>query len=144
MLFFSGLGSWVAGRLFWIERGLALALGGVGIWLILSFFCLNSFLSAFLSSPVLLKCALLLVVLAPVSFALGMPFSLGLSRLKAEGGMVPWAWALNGAFSVVATPLANLLANSTGYSLLLWLSLGLYLIVYLFFPKLGTSRRAMK
>ncbi len=144
MLFFSGLGSWAAGRLFWIERGLALALGGVGIWLILCFFGLNGFLSAFLSSPVLLKCALLLVVLAPVSFALGMPFSLGLSRLKSEGGMVPWAWALNGAFSVVATPLANLLANSTGYSLLLWLSFGLYLIVYLFFSKLGTSRGAMK
>jgi hypothetical protein len=144
MLFFSGLGSWVAGRLFWVERGLTLALAGTGIWLVFSFLGLNGLLSAFLSSPVLLKCALLLAVLAPVSFALGMPFSLGLSRLKAEGGMVPWAWALNGAFSVVATPLANLLANSAGYSLLLGLSFGLYLIVFLFFPKLGTSTGAMK
>jgi hypothetical protein len=86
-----------------------------------------------------LKCLVLLGVLAPVSFALGLPFSLGLSRLKSEGGMVPWAWALNGAFSVVATPLANLLANSTGYSLLLGLSLGLYLLVFLVFSKLGQS-----
>ena len=144
MLFFSGLGSWAAGRLKRVERGLAWALAGAGFWLVLTWLGLTGFLSAFLSSPAPLKCVLLLVVLAPVSFALGMPFSLGLSRLRSEGGMVPWAWALNGAFSVVATPLANLLANSTGYSLLLGLSLGLYLLVFLVFPKLGHSMGATK
>ena len=142
MLFFSGLGSWAAGRLKDPQKGLAWALAGAGLWLIFSLIGLTGLLSAYLSSPMTLKCLVLLGVLAPVSFALGLPFSLGLSRLKSEGGMVPWAWALNGAFSVVATPLANLLANSTGYSLLLGLSLGLYLVVFLVFSKLGHSTGA--
>ena len=29
-------------------------------------------------------------------------------------GLLPWAWGLNGAFSVVATPLANLIAREVG------------------------------
>ena len=53
------------------------------------------------------------LLLAPVSVALGLPFPLGLSRMG-HGGFLPWAWGLNGAFSVVATPLANLIAIKVG------------------------------
>ena len=35
-------------------------------------------------------------------------------RAPAHGAVLPWAWGLNGAFSVVATPLANLLAREWG------------------------------
>jgi hypothetical protein len=41
---------------------------------------------------------------------------------------------LNGAFSVVATPLANLLAIGAGYHWLLLLSLALYGLAFLAFP----------
>ena len=52
---------------------------------------------------------------APVSVALGLPFPLGLAR-TGRRAFLPWAWGLNGAFSVVATPLANLIARQDGYS----------------------------
>ena len=55
----------------------------------------------------------MLALLAPVSLALGLPFPLGLARMG-RGGFLPWAWGLNGAFSVVATPLANLIALQGG------------------------------
>jgi len=141
MLFFSGLGSWAVGRMDEGQRPKALtfALGGAGLWLLFALGGLTPLLSASISWPTPLKCALLTGLLAPVSFALGMPFSLGLSRLKDRGEWIPWAWALNGAFSVVATPLANLLANGWGYSPLLALSLGLYLVVFVTFKKLGNS-----
>ena len=69
-------------------------------------------------------------VVAPVSVALGLPFPLGLARAGASSGaLLPWAWALNGAFSVVATPLANLIAVQSGFDRLLVLAAVLYVIV---------------
>ena len=74
-----------------------------------------------------------IVLVAPVSLALGLPFPLGLSQ-AGTGGMLPWAWALNGAFSVVATPLANLIARDAGYSWVLICGAILYVVALITFP----------
>ena len=88
---------------------------------------------ATLGWPWLARVGLLLAVLAPVSLALGLPFPLGLSRLG-NGGALPWAWGLNGAFSVVATPLANLIAREAGISRLLLAAALLYALALACFP----------
>jgi hypothetical protein len=75
---------------------------------------------AILDWPWALRVAMLVLILAPISIALGFPFPLGLDRFQQEGpALLPWAWALNGAFSVVATPLANLIGHGIGLSALL-------------------------
>src|SRR6185437_14802239 len=51
-----------------------------------------------------------------------------------EGALLPWAWALNGAFSVVATPLANLLARGWGFSAVLLVAAGFYAVALLTMP----------
>jgi len=72
---------------------------------------------------------------APVSLALGLPFPLGLARAgSAGGGVLPWAWGLNGAFSVVATPLANLIAVQFGFDRVLLIAALLYVVTYLAYP----------
>jgi hypothetical protein len=63
-----------------------------------------------------------------------MPFPLGLSRLGG-GAALPWAWGLNGAFSVAATPLANLIATEAGHAWLLYAAMILYIIAIVAFPK---------
>jgi hypothetical protein len=79
-------------------------------------------------------------LIAPVSVALGLPFPLGLARAGASGSaLLPWGWALNGAFSVVATPLANLLAVHEGFNLVLMLAFALYAIVLLTFSSFRKS-----
>ena len=71
-----------------------------------------------------------------ISLALGFPFPLGLDRFQKEGaGLLPWAWALNGAFSVVATPLANLLGHGAGLSWLLAAAIVCYLGAGIAWPK---------
>ena len=65
--------------------------------------------------------------------ALGLPFPLGLNR-AGTGGFLPWAWGLNGAFSVVATPLANLIARESGFSRVLLCAAILYGIALVTFP----------
>ena len=77
----------------------------------------------------------MLLLIAPVSVALGLPFPLGLNR-AGTGGFLPWAWGLNGAFSVVATPLANLIAREAGFSRVLLCAAILYGIAVVTFPAL--------
>jgi hypothetical protein len=62
-----------------------------------------------------------------------MPFPLGLGT-AGTGGFLPWAWGLNGAFSVLATPLANLIAREAGFSRVLLCAAILYGIAVVTFP----------
>lgn len=56
------------------------------------------------------------LALAPLGFFMGMPFPLGLARLRGRSPFyVPWAWGVNGAASVIASVLASLLALSFGF-----------------------------
>ena len=107
---------------------------------------LDPLLQALLGWPLPLKVAVLVVLSAPLGVALGSPFPLGLTLFRGKNShFLPWAWSLNGSFSVVATPLANLLAVSAGYKLVLFVSLFLYIIVYLAFPAAeGPQPRQLK
>jgi hypothetical protein len=58
--------------------------------------------------------------LAPLAFLMGMPFPFGLAWLEsAAPRLVPWAWAVNGCASVVASVLAAILALSLGFTAVL-------------------------
>lgn len=134
MLVFSGLGSLFADRLYGASaRAIALASMVALLWIAACLFGLRPLMLATLSQPWWGRAALVLAVCAPVSLALGLPFPLGLARLGG-GGMLPWAWALNGAFSVVATPLANLTAREAGYDRVLFYAGLLYVLALITFP----------
>jgi hypothetical protein len=140
MLVFSGLGSMAADRLATApRRAIALAcLVAVG-WCAAALAGLQPVILATLDLPWIIRATLVLAVLVPVSLALGLPFPLGLAR-TGSGGMLPWAWGLNGAFSVVATPLANLIAREAGFSRVLLSAAVLYVIALVTFPAARKSR----
>ena len=144
MLIFSGLGSFHAGRyLHRPKKGLALACALVFVWIVLAYPFLDTILLTSLGLPFVLKCALTALLIAPLAFALGFPFPLGLYQFRGpRADFLPWAWSLNGAFSVVATPLANLLAVAAGYKMLLILSLVFYAIVLMTLPPAQTSKQS--
>ncbi len=134
MLIFSGFGSMATQRAGADPRravGVVCAL--ILLWCVALALGLQPLILATLAWPWMLRLALLLLLLAPGSVALGMPFPLGLSR-AGGGGLLPWAWGLNGAFSVVATPLANLIAREAGLSRVLLSACVLYGIAWLAFP----------
>ncbi len=136
MLIFSGMGSYVSSAyLAQPKKGVALASLVILSWIGLAIFFLDSLLLAFLTLSFAAKCVLVILLLAPLSFALGFPFPLGLFLFRGKrSNFLPWAWSLNGAFSVISTPLANLLAVTAGYKLLLFASLVLYAMVLVMFP----------
>ncbi|HET9019849.1 MAG TPA: hypothetical protein VFN46_09690, partial [Acetobacteraceae bacterium] len=134
MLVSSGLGSMASAR-FGARPALAAAVaaGMVAAWCAIMFACLQPLLLACVGLSFALRVAVVLAMTAPVSFALGMPFPLGLA-LTGAGPFLPWAWAVNGAFSVVATPLANLIARQEGFSRVLLVALLLYVIAAVAVP----------
>jgi hypothetical protein len=140
MLVFSGVGSMAADRLAAApRRAITLACLVVVAWCGLLLVGLQPVILATLDYPWLARAAFVLAVLAPASLALGLPFPLGLAH-TGSSGFLPWAWGLNGAFSVVATPLANLIAREAGFSRVLLCAAVLYVIALVMFPATRTNR----
>ncbi|MDE2006568.1 MAG: hypothetical protein KGI51_08385, partial [Rhodospirillales bacterium] len=136
MLIASGAGALLSGRLAGRDRlALALAACGIAAWVLAALAGLRPTLLAAIAWPYAARVALLAVAILPIGFVLGLPFPLGLARLAGRGRLLPWAWGLNGAFSVLATPLAALIAREAGYSRVLFAALLLYGVAALSFPR---------
>jgi hypothetical protein len=134
MLIFSGVGSFFSNRFAPApHRGVWLACIVVTAWATLLLLALPAAMLAGDGLPYLLRCTLVIFAIAPVSVALGLPFPLGLGEVS-EGSFLPWAWGLNGAFSVVATPLANLIARNFGFHAVLAAAVFMYIVAATTFP----------
>jgi len=136
VLVFSGLGSWRSARLQGNRRrGLLQGVVVIAASLLFLIFGLDPLMRACIGLPLGLRIAISAALMAPLSFALGRPFALGTSSLGGySDSLIPWAWAINGAFSVLATPLANILSVTTGWDVVLVLALALYGTTLLSFP----------
>ena len=75
------------------------------------------------------RIAVAIATLVPLGVVLGIPMPAGI-RLLAERApqMVPWAWGMNGAFSVVGATLAIFIAMNWGFQITLFAASGSYLI----------------
>ncbi len=132
MLIGSGVGSFFAGRFAAAPgQGVRLAVTIVAAWAVFLFVC-PAPVGWGLLSP-LARGTMVVAVMAPVSVAMGLPFPLGLSA-QLEPAVLPWSWALNGAFSVVATPLANLVLRNNGLHAVLAVAIAMYVLAACSFP----------
>ncbi|MGD2207754.1 MAG: hypothetical protein PVH17_13345, partial [Anaerolineae bacterium] len=112
VLLFSGLGSLATPR---FSRRWMLALLVVAIPLYP--LGLPVLFRALLGAPLAVRLLATGLSLAPLGFLMGMPFPRGLAWLRERApGLVPWAWAVNGCTSVLASILAAVIALSMGFS----------------------------
>ena len=66
--------------------------------------------------PDAVRIALCVGLIAPLAFAMGMPFPRGVARLaECAPVLIPWAWGVNACASVVAAILAAVLAIHIGF-----------------------------
>ncbi len=76
-----------------------------------------------------------IVLIAPLGFCMGMPFPMALARLgQTSPALIPWAWGINGCASVVSAILATLIAMQFGFTVLIFLAIGLYGLAAWHFP----------
>lgn len=102
--------------------------------IIISFIIYALFLSGWLRTTIgfslTAKIILSFVWIAPPAFFMGMPFPLGLKMLSSSNeAQVPWAWGINGVFSVVSAVLATIIAVELGFVWVMVFAIGAYLMV---------------
>lgn len=79
--------------------------------------------------PLGLRVTAVLVLVAPLAFAMGLPFPLGLQWFGTRShALVPWAWGVNGCASVLASPLAMIIAMQWGFVLTVTVAAVCYVI----------------
>jgi hypothetical protein len=72
------------------------------------------------------------ILLFPCGFLMGMAFPLGMKiAAREEGSPQAWYWAINGAFSVIASVLAVVVAVFWGVTATLFTGLAVYLVALL-------------
>ena len=75
------------------------------------------------------RMSIAVATLVPLGVALGLPMPTGLRMLAARAPqMIPWAWGINGALSVVGATLAIFIAMNWGFNTTLLAASGTYLI----------------
>ncbi len=90
---------------------------------------LATLFSLLLGLPIEVRILISLALLAPLAFAMGIPFPLGLSKLaQLEPGLVPWVWGVNGCASVLSAVVATLFAIHYGFTAVIMLALMLYIV----------------
>jgi hypothetical protein len=79
--------------------------------------------------PLSMRALVMFLLVLPVGFCLGTFFPEGLSRLRgAAPAFVPWAWGVNGIFSVLAPVVAVAVSMTWGISALLISAIPIYLL----------------
>ena len=75
------------------------------------------------------RIAIGVATLAPMGIVLGVPMPAGIQLLRARApDMVPWAWGMNGAFSVLGSTLAIFIAMNWGFQVTLFAASATYLV----------------
>jgi hypothetical protein len=136
ILLFSGLGSLTVRR--WrLSWGLAALIALIVVYPLL----LDPVSALALRLPEWGRIALTVLLMAPLGYLMGLPFAGGLRVVERhEAALVPWAWAVNGTFSVMGSVLAVMVALSWGFSVVLWLGAAAYTGALLSFRTLLRKR----
>jgi hypothetical protein len=135
--FFSGIGSAVSGR--WeSERTMRWVFAGIAVCVVAGFVLLSSAAGPLLARGGAVRTAAFVAALAPAAFLMGIPFPVAISRLAAAGGSaIPFAWAVNGFFSVAGASLASIGALWLGFRWTVGIGAVLYLMAGLLYRRVG-------
>lgn len=142
LLVFSGAGSAVSDRL---PQRLATGVG-VALGLVLTLYAgvLLAVVHLFQPAALPVRGLVAIAVLAPPAFLMGMPFPLGLRHLAGDATRrVAWAWATNGFASVIAAPLAALIALERGSPAVLLMAAGAYGVAAILSTRASAPRTQM-
>ena len=133
ILIFSGLGSMLSER--YVTRpALAAAVLACVLVLLTLFYSelIAPFLRAGVGAPLALRIAVTIGLVAPVGLTLGAMLPVGLAIFPRSSqhreAYIAWCWAINGFFSVAGSISATLLSMAYGFSLVMQIACGIYLV----------------
>ncbi|HEY3384305.1 MAG TPA: hypothetical protein VGK32_21305, partial [Vicinamibacterales bacterium] len=122
LLLGTGIGSFLSRRIGDgnIRPRLRLALVAIAFLAIVAIVVLPPVIRAGISASLAARMALAVGLLLPAGLLMGIPLPAGVRLLvRARPNLLPWAWAMNGALSVVGATLAVFVAMNWGFSVTL-------------------------
>ncbi|MEN6318542.1 MAG: hypothetical protein ABFD82_07270 [Syntrophaceae bacterium] len=145
-LVYSGIGSLIAGKVIPVKTKLiflsVLVIGTVGIFFLTADHWLQNVLSGFPLPLRMLSCSLLI---APLAIPMGIFFPSGLSTLTGEReGLIPWAWSINGFFSVIGSSATVLIAITWGFHSIIVMAVLLYILSAFIFIRLSRNAFSLR
>jgi predicted membrane-bound spermidine synthase len=129
MLLGTGIGSLVSrrisdDRLRHVTQLVLLSVVGVAI---LGIVGLPPTIRSAISTSHAFRLGLTVLLVAPAGVLMGMPLPSGIRLMAArDGALVPWAWGMNGALSVIGATLAVFIAMNWGFSVTLMAGAAVY------------------
>lgn len=131
LLLFSGLGSGWSGRVpdELLVKGIKNAVVGISVVALIYIFVLPPLFESLIVLPDWIRIALTIILVFPLGWFMGQPFPLGLRLIEREKlGIIPWAWGVNGAASVLGSAMALVLAIAMGYGHTLFVGIAIYIL----------------
>jgi len=115
-----------------LRASLVRALGGIIVVAFVGILVLPSIIPIVIQTPRAARIALAVLILTPAGALIGIPLPAGVRLLAAlQPALVPWAWGMNGAFSVMGATLAVFIAMNWGFSVTLATGALVYLLAAL-------------
>jgi hypothetical protein len=120
MLFASGAGSYASARVAFLRTRPSIILFSVIVLLLAGSVWLTPVLLKTIGLSPTCKLLISLCALTPAAFLMGIPFPVGVSALAEKSdAAIPWAWGINGCFSVVSASLATIIVVEAGFTVLM-------------------------
>lgn len=130
MLISSGIGSLLSQRFKAMQKTSALIY--LSLIILLYAMTLPLIMNIINPYPLKLKIVSVFFILMPAGILMGIPFPMGLSILsKKSPELIPWAWSVNGCFSVLAPILSIMFAISVGFKMVILTGVLMYLLAFL-------------
>ena len=141
LLLFTGIGSYVSGKYFknatYLIRTSILILS---VLLVTSSFLLMPLLHQAIALPTAGRIIISLFLIFPLGILLGMPFPAGITLLKDKApSLIPWAWGVNGFFTVIGAVMAMILSMMVGFQAVLWIATAVYLLSMFYITRLNNK-----
>jgi hypothetical protein len=126
----TGIGSLISRRISdaRLLRSIQFILLGIAGVAILGILALPPIIRASISASHSARIALTVLLITPAGVLMGMPLPGGIRLMTAnDSALVPWAWGMNGALSVIGATLAVFIAMNWGFSVTLMTGAAIYL-----------------
>jgi hypothetical protein len=144
LLFSSGLGSFLSGRLAWRPLRLIAVLTPVlALVIVLEGLSVEVVVRHLLGLPLWGRALATVALIAPLGLLLGTPFPTGLRFLhEVEPEVKPWAWGINACATVVGTSACMLIVSAFGFRAAFFLGAAVYLLGWALLMLAGRQPRA--
>jgi hypothetical protein len=127
LLVASGLGSAAAGRFAVLGERPRAVLGLVVALLLVYSVALRPLLDAVLGFELPARIAVVVALISPLGFLMGIPFPWAIARLvRSDDRLVPFAWIVNGGASVLGGSITVIVAMAAGFTVVFWMAAALY------------------